>query len=76
MCKTCLERGKNHRSLDACIASLLVRLNDSEEAQRALAVRLQRATNAKRKLAMLAGEQHVEERVAVLEAKVSALEDR
>ncbi len=76
MCKTCLERGKNHKTLDACIASLLVRLDDLEEARRSLAMRLERATNAKRKLAMLVGEEHVEERVAVLEAKVSALEDR
>ncbi len=76
MCKHCLERGKNHKTMEACIGSLLTRLNDCEEDRRSLALRLERVNGQKRKLATLIGEEHVEERVAVLEARVNALEDR
>lgn len=60
----------------ACVSSLLSRLNDAETERRSLAMRLERVNGQKRKLATLIGEEHVEERVAVLEAKVAALEDR
>ena len=76
MCRTCCERGHHHKTLEGCVSSLLTRLHDSETERRSLALRLERVNGQKRKLATLIGEEHVEERVAVLEAKVAALEDR